>query len=121
MSLSLLPPTALVGLITFGTVVQLHELNSEGCAKSYVFRGTKEVTTKHLQVRRTFGTLSIGSIRARSCLASRQAPPQPVPATRTSRHRSSRAHLNSAARGLAMQAARHKADCFFFQLSSARV
>ena len=49
-SLSLLPPNALVGLVTFGTVVQLHELNSEGCAKSYVFRGTKEVTTKHLQV-----------------------------------------------------------------------
>ena len=48
-SLSLLPPSALVGLITFGTVVQLHELNTEGCSKSYVFRGTKEVTTKHLQ------------------------------------------------------------------------
>ena len=53
MSLSLLPPTALVGLITFGTVVQLHELNTEGCAKSYVFRGTKEVTTKSLQVLHT--------------------------------------------------------------------
>ena len=50
MSLSLMPPNALVGLITFGTVVQLHELGGEGCAKSYVFRGTKEVTTKGLQV-----------------------------------------------------------------------
>ena len=49
MSLSLLPPNALVGLITFGTVVQLHELSSEGCAKSYVFRGTKEFEGKQVQ------------------------------------------------------------------------
>lgn len=49
MSLSLIPPTALVGLITFGKMVQLHELGCDGFAKSYVFRGTKEVTTKQLQ------------------------------------------------------------------------
>ncbi len=42
MSLSLLPPQALVGLVSYGTVVQLHELTAEGCGKSYVFRGTKE-------------------------------------------------------------------------------
>ena len=29
--------------------VQLHELGCESFAKSYVFRGTKEVTTKQLQ------------------------------------------------------------------------
>ena len=51
MSLSLMPSNALVGLITFGTVVQLHELSAEGVTKSYVFRGTKEVTSKGLQVR----------------------------------------------------------------------
>ena len=50
MSLSLLPPNALVGLITFGTTVQLHELSSDGCSKSYVFRGTKEFTAKNIQV-----------------------------------------------------------------------
>ena len=42
MSLSLLPSNALVGLITFGTTIQLHELGVEGCFKSFVFRGTKE-------------------------------------------------------------------------------
>uniref|UniRef100_A0A8C6PFD9 Protein transport protein SEC23 n=1 Tax=Nothobranchius furzeri TaxID=105023 RepID=A0A8C6PFD9_NOTFU len=50
MSLSLLPPNALVGLITFGRMVQLHELSSEGIAKSYVFRGNKDLSSKHVQV-----------------------------------------------------------------------
>lgn len=50
MSLSLLPPNALVGLITFGRMVQVHELSCEGIAKSYVFRGTKDLTAKQIQV-----------------------------------------------------------------------
>lgn len=49
MSLSLLPPNALVGLITFGKMVQVHELCCEGCSKSYVFRGTKDLTSKQIQ------------------------------------------------------------------------
>lgn len=49
MSLSLLPPNALVGLITFGKMVQVHELGTEGCSKSYVFRGTKDLTAKQIQ------------------------------------------------------------------------
>ncbi|EDQ92266.1 uncharacterized protein MONBRDRAFT_34958 [Monosiga brevicollis MX1] len=49
MSLSLLPQNALVGLITFGTTVQLHELSAQGVSKSYVFRGTKEITAKQIQ------------------------------------------------------------------------
>lgn len=52
MSLSLLPPTALVGLITFGRMVQVHELGCEGISKSYVFRGTKDLSAKQLQVSR---------------------------------------------------------------------
>ncbi len=48
-SLSLLPQNALVGLITFGTMAQVHELGYEACPKSYVFRGTKEYTTKQIQ------------------------------------------------------------------------
>lgn len=51
MSLSLLPPNALVGLITFGRMVQVHELNCEGVAKSFVFRGTKDLNSKQIQVR----------------------------------------------------------------------
>lgn len=50
MSLSLLPPNALVGLITFGRMVQVHELSCEGISKSYVFRGTKDLTAKQIQV-----------------------------------------------------------------------
>ncbi|CAI9605079.1 unnamed protein product [Staurois parvus] len=49
MSLSLLPPDALVGLITFGRMVQVHELNCDGISKSYVFRGTKDLTAKQIQ------------------------------------------------------------------------
>lgn len=37
-ALSLLPVDALVGLITFGRMVQLHELNVQGISRSYVFK-----------------------------------------------------------------------------------
>ena len=64
-SLSLLPPFALVGLVTFGTMVsinylchclppnafqaQVHEIGYAECSKSYVFRGGKEYTPKQIQ------------------------------------------------------------------------
>ena len=51
MSLSLLPNNALIGLITYGRMVQVHELGTEGISKSYVFRGTKNLTAKQIQVR----------------------------------------------------------------------
>ncbi|GAA5915669.1 GTPase-activating protein SEC23 [Sporobolomyces salmoneus] len=47
-SLSLLPPHALVGLITYGTMTQVHELGYTECPKSFVFRGTKEYTPKSI-------------------------------------------------------------------------
>ena len=50
MSLSLLPPNALIGLITYGKMVQVHDLGCEGYSKSYVFRGTKDLTAKQIQV-----------------------------------------------------------------------
>jgi len=40
--LNLLPGDSLVGLITFGTNVQVHELGFEGLPKAYVIRGNKE-------------------------------------------------------------------------------
>ena len=43
-SLLLLPDTSLVGLVTFGRNVHIHELAFEECPKSYVFRGDKELT-----------------------------------------------------------------------------
>lgn len=41
-ALNLLPEQALVGLITYGTNVQVHELGFEGIPKSFVLRGNKE-------------------------------------------------------------------------------
>jgi protein transport protein SEC23 len=49
MSLSLLPEQALVGLITYGTMAQVHEIGYTECAKSYVFRGSKEYAAKQVQ------------------------------------------------------------------------
>jgi protein transport protein SEC23 len=54
MSLSLLPPNSLVGLITFGRMVHVHELNTSDdstntMSRSYVFKGTKDLTTKQIQ------------------------------------------------------------------------
>ena len=49
MSLSLLPANAVVGLFTFGKMVQVHELGCEGISKSFVFRGTKDYTAKQVQ------------------------------------------------------------------------
>lgn len=49
MAISLLPPHALVGLVTYGTMAQVHELGYTECAKSYVFRGNKDYTAKQVQ------------------------------------------------------------------------
>lgn len=43
-AVELLPDQSLFGFITFGTYVQVHELGFGLLPKSYVFRGTKEVT-----------------------------------------------------------------------------
>mmetsp|Transcript_10146 Transcript_10146/g.29948 ORF Transcript_10146/g.29948 Transcript_10146/m.29948 type:complete len:761 (+) Transcript_10146:73-2355(+) len=48
-ALQLLPQETVVGLITFGTTVQIHEIGYEHCTKSYVFRGTKEPSAQQLQ------------------------------------------------------------------------
>ncbi|PVU86250.1 hypothetical protein BB560_003752 [Smittium megazygosporum] len=49
LGLSLLPSNALVGLVTFGTMTLVHELGSQECPKSYVFRGSKEYNLKQIQ------------------------------------------------------------------------
>lgn len=48
-ALNLLPEDCLVGLITFGTNVQVHELGFEGMQKNYVLRGNKEYTPGKVQ------------------------------------------------------------------------
>lgn len=58
-SLCLLPENALVGLITFGNMVQVHELAFEGCPKSYVFSGKKELQPE--QVKELLGIQKAGA------------------------------------------------------------
>lgn len=48
-TLNLIPENALVGLITFGTHVMVHELSYTDCPKSFVFRGTKEYAPQRVQ------------------------------------------------------------------------
>lgn len=47
-SLSYLPPNALVGLITFGSMVQVYDLASATVNRSYIFRGDKDYTDKQI-------------------------------------------------------------------------
>eukprot|EP00033_Pygsuia_biforma_P000731 GCRY01000855.1.p1 GENE.GCRY01000855.1~~GCRY01000855.1.p1 ORF type:complete len:747 (-),score=158.47 GCRY01000855.1:377-2617(-) len=53
LGLSIIPSNAFVGLISFGKMVQVHEIGFAECAKSYVFKGTKEYSTE--QVRNFLG------------------------------------------------------------------
>ena len=55
-SLSLLPPDSLVGLISFGTHVNLHELGYDNCFKTVAFNGKKNHTAK--QIQETLGFLT---------------------------------------------------------------
>ena len=73
MSLSLLPQNALVGLITFGKMVHVHELGCTGISKSFVFRGTKDYTAKQVQE-----MLSIGRPGGQAAAPQGQQP-QPRP------------------------------------------
>jgi len=48
-TMNLIPEDHLVGLITFGTVVQIYDLSYTQCVKSYVFRGDKEIPVGKVQ------------------------------------------------------------------------
>lgn len=48
-ALNLLPEDCLVGLVTYGTNVQVHELGFEGMQKNYVLRGNKEYAPGKVQ------------------------------------------------------------------------
>ncbi|XP_039757644.1 protein transport protein Sec23A isoform X2 [Pararge aegeria] len=72
-SLSLMPQNALVGLITFGRMVQIHELGTEGMYKCFVFKGTKDLTGKQIQEQ-----LAIGRVNAPNP-QQRQGAPTPQP------------------------------------------
>ncbi|TKR69803.1 hypothetical protein L596_021908 [Steinernema carpocapsae] len=73
-AISLLPAESMVGLITFGRMVELHELNSKGIARSHVFKGTKEVQQAQLksiiqqQIGRPAGGPQFAPAQARSVM-----------------------------------------------------
>lgn len=48
-ALQFMPENAMVGLVSFGTHVQVHELVSSGCPRSYVLRGSKEYTSQQIK------------------------------------------------------------------------
>ncbi|KAH8730026.1 transport protein-like protein sec23 [Phaeosphaeriaceae sp. PMI808] len=75
MSLSLLPQYALVGLITYGTMAQVHELGYTECAKSYVFRGSKDYASKQVQE-----MIGLGQMAPRPGMQQQPGRP-PVPVT----------------------------------------
>lgn len=58
MALTLLPPHALVGLISYGTNVAVHEIGYSECAKSYIFRGAKDYAVK--QISEMLGLSALG-------------------------------------------------------------
>lgn len=47
-AIGLLPENALVGFVSFGTQVQVHELGFSEMSKVYVFRGSKEITKEQV-------------------------------------------------------------------------
>ncbi|KAJ3683914.1 hypothetical protein LUZ60_014141 [Juncus effusus] len=70
-ALSLLPDHALVGLITFGTQVHLHELGFADLTKIFVFRGTKEITKDQILDQLGLSGRSLGQVGPKGA-------PQPV-------------------------------------------
>mmetsp|Transcript_3147 Transcript_3147/g.4293 ORF Transcript_3147/g.4293 Transcript_3147/m.4293 type:complete len:766 (-) Transcript_3147:258-2555(-) len=48
-TLNIIPENALVGLITYGTHVMVHELGYTDCPRSFVFRGSKEYAPQRVQ------------------------------------------------------------------------
>ncbi|CAJ1949712.1 unnamed protein product [Sphenostylis stenocarpa] len=53
-AVELLPENSLVGLITFGTFVHVHELGFTAVPKTYVFKGSKDVTKDQLLEQMSF-------------------------------------------------------------------
>ncbi len=63
-SLHLLPPQALVGVITYGTMVQVHEVGLSELPKSFVFRGSKDYSTAQIQEMLGLGVAMSGAASA---------------------------------------------------------
>ncbi|KAJ3277055.1 GTPase-activating protein S23 [Terramyces sp. JEL0728] len=82
-SINLLPQNALVGLVTFGTMAQVHEIGFGECPKSYVFKGSKEYTGK--QIQEMLGLAGGGTQRPQQFRGGPGAVPQQAPGYASSR------------------------------------
>mmetsp|Transcript_26453 Transcript_26453/g.44705 ORF Transcript_26453/g.44705 Transcript_26453/m.44705 type:complete len:531 (-) Transcript_26453:1186-2778(-) len=71
-TLNLLPADSLVGLITFGTLVQVHELGFAECPKSYVFRGDKDYSPQKVQDMLGIAPMRGGQMTSNPATAGRQ-------------------------------------------------
>lgn len=90
-SLSLLPPTALVGLVTYGTMVNVHDFSAPECPRAFVFKGTKDYDASQVQALLGLGSggagttnrflvpVSEGSISLERILDDLQRDPWPKP------------------------------------------
>ncbi|KAB2623292.1 transport protein SEC23-like [Pyrus ussuriensis x Pyrus communis] len=56
-AIGLLPDNALVGFVSYGTQVQVHELGFSDLSKVYVFRGSKEISKEHVLEQLGLGNL----------------------------------------------------------------
>lgn len=63
-ALANVPSNGLVGLITYGRTVQVHELGAAFMPRCYVFRGAKDLTAKQVQQMLGIGTQSVPSTGA---------------------------------------------------------
>lgn len=61
-AIGLLPENALVGFVTFGTQVQVHELGFGDMSKVYVFRGSKEMGKDQVLDQLGLGRRSAGGV-----------------------------------------------------------
>lgn len=79
-AIGLLPGNALVGLITYGTQVHVHELGFTECPKMYIFRGSKEASTQQildqLGLASTGTAVQRGTAPAGNSLVARDGVPQ---------------------------------------------
>ncbi|VDO73690.1 unnamed protein product [Schistosoma curassoni] len=75
LSLSFLPPHAFVGLITFGKMVHVHELEAGPISKSWVFKGTKDYTGNQIQVMLSVGRSSVTTSNQPASVFNANSPP----------------------------------------------
>lgn len=75
-AIGMLPENAMVGFVSYGTQVQVHELGFSEMSKVYVFRGSKDISKD--QVLEQLGLAVPGSRRAGQGMQKSGGGPSPV-------------------------------------------